>query len=104
MSKLSYCYWRNFIYRVYFGTIGNVVYLEIFFPVARVFIGYFEVTWHLTMKTVSRQNLWKSLMSEGSSALLPANVDRLPPLLRGLINSQLKNFPRILIVIPMKQN
>ena len=37
---------------------------------------------------VSRRNLWagnsaKSLTSEGNGALLPANIDRRPPLQRG---------------------
>ena len=53
---------------------------------------------HLTSsnETVSRQNLWagnvaKSMSSEGNSALLPAIVNRRPPLQRGLINFQLYN-------------
>ena len=29
-----------------------------FFPTVRALIGYFEVTWRLTTKNVSRQNLW----------------------------------------------
>ena len=44
-----------------------VIYLEIFFPKVRVLIGYFKVTWHLTMKLfpaqisqqVTLQNLWR---------------------------------------------
>ena len=51
-------------------------------------IGYFEVI---------RQNplagsIAKSMASEGNSALLPANVDRRPPLQQGLMNFQLQNF------------
>ena len=47
--------------------------------------------------TVSRQNLRagntaKSMTSEGDSALLPTNVDRRPPLQRGLMNFQLQKF------------
>ena len=54
---------------------------------------------HMTSnnETVSRQNLCaghiaRSMTSEGKSALLPANVDRRPPLQRGLMNFQLQNF------------
>ena len=44
-----------------------VIYLEIFFPKVRALIGYFKVTWHLTMKLfpaqisqqVTLQNLWR---------------------------------------------
>ena len=48
-------------------------------------------------ETVSRENLSagiiaKSMTSESNSALLPANVDRQPPLQRVLKNFQLKNF------------
>ena len=65
-----------------------------FFLTTHALIGYFEVTWHLTIKTVSHQNLWagniaKAMTSEGHSALLPANVDRRPLLQRGLMNFQL---------------
>ena len=65
-----------------------------FFFTAHALIGYFEVTWHLTIKTVSHQNLWagniaKAMTSEGHSALLPANVDRRPLLQLGLMNFQL---------------
>ena len=62
-------------------------------------IGYFEVTWHLKMKLFPAKNLWAgniaaiSMTSEGNnSALLPADVDRPPPLQRGLMNFQLQNF------------
>ena len=54
---------------------------------------------HMTSnnETVSCQNLWagniaKSITSEGSSALLPANVYRWSPLQRGFMNFQLQNF------------
>ena len=45
-------------------------------------------------ETDSRQNLLagniaKSMTSEDNSALLPANVDRQPPLQRGLMNFQI---------------
>ena len=45
-------------------------------------------------ETVSRKNRWasntaKSMTSEGNSALLPAIVDRRPPLQTGLMNFQL---------------
>ena len=48
-------------------------------------------------ETVSRQNLSagniaKSMTSESDGALLPANVDRQPPLQRVLMNFQLQNF------------
>ena len=33
-----------------------------FFLTARPLIGYFEVTWHQTNETVSRQNLWKGTL------------------------------------------
>ena len=57
-------------------------------------IGYFEVTWHLTLKLfpaktselVTVQNLWRQ---EYNCALLPANADRRPPLQQGLMNFQL---------------
>ena len=44
------------------------------------FSSLFEVAWRLTNKTVSRQKLWvgniaKSMTSEGSGAMLSANVD-----------------------------
>ena len=62
---------------------------EFFSPTARSFIGYFEVTWNLTIKLLCAKSLWagssaKSMTSEGNSALLPANVDRRPPLLSPL--------------------
>ena len=68
-----------------------------FFPTARALIGYFEVTWHLTMKLFpakisEKATLQKSMALEGNSALLPANVDRRPPLQWGLMNFQLQNF------------
>ena len=53
-----------------------------FFPTACILIGYYEDTWHLTMKLfpskiferATLQNLWQQ--SEGNIALLrPANVD-----------------------------
>ena len=48
-------------------------------------------------ETVSRQNLWagniaKSMTSESNATLLAANVDRQPPLQRGVMNFQLENF------------
>ena len=69
---------------------GNV------FPTARALVGYFEVTWHLTMKLFPAKisewaTLQTSMTSEGNSALLPANVDWRPPLQRGLMNFQLNN-------------
>ena len=59
---------------------------EFFSPTARALIGYFEVTWHLTIKLFPAKSLRagnsaKSMTSESNSALLPANVDRRPPLL-----------------------
>ena len=61
-----------------------------FFPTARALIGYFEVIWHLTMnlfpaKISGQATLQKCMTSEGNIAMLPANVDRWPPL-------QLQNF------------
>ena len=54
---------------------------------------------HMTSnnETISRQNLWagniaKSMMLEGNSAMLPANVDQWLPLQQGLMNFQLQNF------------
>ena len=47
-------------------------------------------THHLTMKLFSA-NIATSLTSESNSALLPLNVDRRPPLQRGLMNFQLQN-------------
>ena len=54
---------------------------------------------HMTShnETVSLQNLRagssvKSMTSQGNSAVLPANVDRRPPLQQGLMNFQLQNF------------
>ena len=66
----------------------------IFFLTARTLIGYFEVTWHLTIKLFPAKisewaTLQKSMTSEGNRALSPANVDRRPPLQRGLMNFQL---------------
>ena len=48
-------------------------------------------------ETVSSQNfrvgsIWKSMTSEGNSALLPANIDRRLPLRGGLRNFQLLNY------------
>ena len=63
-----------------------------FFSTARGLIGYFEVTWHLTMKLLSGQHCKKSTTSGGNNAILPANVDQWPPLQRGLMNYQLQNF------------
>ena len=63
-----------------------------FFSTARGLIGYFEVTWHLTMKLLSGQHCKKSMTSGGNNAMLPANVDQWPPLQRGLMNFQLHNF------------
>ena len=37
--------------------------------------------------------LQTSMTSQSNSALLSANVDRQPPLQRGLMNFQLSNFP-----------
>ena len=59
---------------------------EFFTPTAGALIGYFEVTGHVTIKLYPAKSLWagsraKSMTSEGNSALLPANVDRRPPLL-----------------------
>ena len=69
-----------------------------FFPqTAHALIGYFEVTWHLTMKLfpakiserATLQNLWCQRVT--ASALLPTNVDWRPPLQQGLMNFQLYN-------------
>ena len=62
-----------------------------FFPTAHALIGYFEVTWHLTMKLfpmkISEQaTLQKSLMSEGNSALLPMKIHRTPPFITARFN------------------
>ena len=70
--------------------------LYLVFPTAYALIGYFEVTWRLTMK-LSRQNLWagniaKSIMSKGKRALLPTIVDQRPLFQRGLMNLQLEKF------------
>ena len=59
---------------------------EIFPRTAHALIGYFEVTWHLTLKLFPTKSLWagnsaKYVMSESRSALLPTNVDQWPPLL-----------------------
>ena len=56
-------------------------------PTVRALIGYFEVTCHLTMKLFPAKNSelatsQKSMTSEGNNALLPANLDRRPPLQR----------------------
>ena len=58
----------------------------IFFPTAHALIGY-SVLGHMTSydetvshKNLSAGNIAKSMTSEGNSALLPANVDRRPPL------------------------
>ena len=64
----------------------NCYIAEFFPPVARVLSGYVEVTWHLTIKLFPAKSLLagnsaKSLTSEGNSALLPANVNRRPPVL-----------------------
>ena len=62
-----------------------------FFPsTACDLIGYFAVTWHLSIELFPANSLWagnsaKSMTSEGNSALLPANVDRRPPLLLPLL-------------------
>ena len=66
---------------------------KLFFPTARALIGYFDVTWHLTMKLFpanisERATLQKS---GGNSAVLPANVDRRPPFQRGFMNFLLYN-------------
>ena len=68
-----------------------------FFPTSRALISYLQVSWNLTMKLFSRQNLWegnivKSIKSKGNSAMCPANVDQRPPLQRGLLNFQSQNF------------
>ena len=51
------------------------------FPTARALIGYFGVTWHLTMKLFPAKNLWagnfeKSMTSEGNSAPVTNLVPR----------------------------
>ena len=43
----------------------------------------------LPAQIFERETLQKSMTSEGNSALLPANVDRRPPLQRGLMNFRL---------------
>ena len=65
----------------YFSRAGRLLEKHFETPAARTLIGYFEVTWHLTIKIFSRQNLWagntaQSMTSESNSALLPVNVDR----------------------------
>ena len=73
-----------------------------FFLTARALIDYFEVTWHWSYyRTVSQQNLWagiiaQSMTSEGNSALLPAIVDRRPPLQRGGLNSRTLKATKLL--------
>ena len=64
-----------------------------FFSSARGLIGYFEITWHLTIKLFpakisERVTLQKSMTWEGNNAMLPANDDRWPPLQRCLMNFQ----------------
>ena len=79
------------------------VYIAVnFFPTARALIGYFEVTWHLTMKlclakiTERAGNITKSMTSEGNSALFLSNVDRRAQLQRGLMKFfQLQKSPAI---------
>ena len=66
-----------------------------FFPITHALIGYFMVRWHLIVKlfppkSLSGQHSKKSMMSGVNSALLPANVDRRPPLQRGLMNSSFR--------------
>ena len=53
-------------------------------------------SWKFTSRSHDIEN-WaannaKSMMSEGSSALLPKNIDRWPPSQWGLMNFQLQNF------------
>ena len=53
-------------------------------PTGYGLIGYFKVTWYLTIKLLPAKSFWagnvaKSMTSVGNSALLPANVDRRPP-------------------------
>ena len=60
----------------------------------RVLIDHLELTWHLTMKVFPTKilgNIARSMTLERNSALLRANVDRPPPLQRGLMNFQLYN-------------
>jgi len=67
-----------------------------FLPTARALIGYFQVSWNLTMKLFTAklseratlQNPWRHRVT----ALFSANVDRRPPLQRGLLNIQPPNF------------
>ena len=71
---------------VWTDNISNCYIAEFFAPAAHTLIGYFEVTWHLTIKLFPSKSLWagnsaKSMTSEGNSALLPANVDQRLPLL-----------------------
>ena len=68
---------------------NNCYIAENFAPTTRVFIGYFEVAWHLRIKLFPAKSLWagnsaKSMTSEGNNALLTANVDQRPPLLLSL--------------------
>ena len=51
------------------------------FPTTCGLIGYFDVTWHLTMENLWAGSIAKSMTSE-----------RRPPLQRGLVNFQLQNF------------
>ena len=91
---------------------------ENFSPTARALIGYFELTWHLTIKLFPAKSLWagnsaNSMTSEGNSALLPANVDRRSPLLLLLLffffllyNKSLNDWPlgKQLILFPENLN
>ena len=91
-----YCCYKYYTFKMIEAIQFNNPYSGKFFPTARGLIGYFEVTWHLTMKLFpakisERATLQKSMTSERNSALLPANVDRRPPLQRGLMNFQLYN-------------
>ena len=83
---------------VLWGNITLLLYSWKFFPNSAR--SHWVLRGHMTSnnETVSRQNLWagnitKTMTSEGKSALLPASVDRRPPLQRGLMNFQLQNFP-----------
>ena len=78
--------WRGQTVKWLFTKQCLLLYSRIFPPTAGALIGYFEVTWPLTIKLFPAKSLWagsiaKSMTSEGNSALLPANVDRWPPLL-----------------------
>ena len=75
-------YWFTFMPEAINGDVINQTKIlccyiaEFFLPATHTLIGYFKVTWHLTIKLFRA----KSLLA-GNSALLPAKVDRWSSLL-----------------------